>query len=83
MSPKNFRKVSHPELEISLYLSNFSKRVSKLIDWKTYKKFKIIWINWKNIRGKPPKIFRKISYPELEIYLYQPDFSKGVSQLTD
>ena len=29
-SPKNFRKISHPELEISLYLPNFSMEVSKL-----------------------------------------------------
>ena len=31
MSPNNFRKISHPELEISLYLYNFSKDVSELM----------------------------------------------------
>ena len=38
-----FRMISHPELEISLYLSNFSKKVSQLTDWQAYKKFRIIW----------------------------------------
>ena len=42
MSLKNFRKISHPELEISLHLSNFSKEVSQLTDWQTYKKTRII-----------------------------------------
>ena len=37
----------------------------------------------KKIAGKPPKNFRKISYPELEIYLYLPNFSKVVHQITD
>ena len=32
-SPKKFRKISHPELEISPYLSNFSKEVRQLTDW--------------------------------------------------
>ena len=32
MPPKNFRKISHTELEISLYLSNFSKKVSQQTD---------------------------------------------------
>ena len=35
MSPKKFRKISHPELEISLNLSNFSKKVSQLTDRQT------------------------------------------------
>ena len=43
MSPKDFRKISHPELDISLYLPNLDKEVSQPTDWKTYKKFKIIW----------------------------------------
>ena len=43
MSPKNFRKVSHPQLKISLYMSNFSKEESQLTDYQTYKKFIIIW----------------------------------------
>ena len=29
---KKIRNISHPELEISLYLSNFSKEVSQLTD---------------------------------------------------
>ena len=37
ISPEKIRKISHPELEISLYLSNFSKEVSQLTDWQTYK----------------------------------------------
>merc|ERR1711954_465142 len=32
MSPKNFRKISYPELEISQYLCNFSKKVTQLTD---------------------------------------------------
>ena len=38
MSPENFRKISLPELEISLYLYNFSKEISQLTDWHIYKK---------------------------------------------
>jgi len=59
MPPKNFRKISHTELEISLYLSNFSKKVSQLTDWQTYKKFRIIWNKCTNIPGVPPKKFQK------------------------
>ena len=80
---KKIRKIYHPELEISLYLSNFSKEVSQLTDWQTYKKFRIIWNKCTNIPGMPPKNFRKISHPELEISLYLSNFSKKVSQLTD
>ena len=40
---KKLRNISYPELEISLYWHNFSKDVSQLRDWKTYKKFNIIW----------------------------------------
>ena len=83
ISPKKIRKISHPDLEISLYLSNFSKEVSQLTDWQTYKKFKIKCINYKNIPGKPPKMFRKIYHPVLEIYLYWPNFSMRVGKLTD
>ena len=83
MSPENFRKISLPEVEILLYLYNFSKEVSQLTDSQTYKKFRIIW-NWcRNIQGMPPKNFRKISHPELEISLQLSNFSKEVSQLTD
>ena len=39
MSQKNVKKISHQEQEISLYLSNFSKEVSQLTDWQTYKQF--------------------------------------------
>ena len=35
MSPKNFRKISHSGLEISLYLSIFRKEVSQLTDTQT------------------------------------------------
>ena len=83
MPPKNFRKISDPELEISLYLSNFSKKVSQLTDWHTYKKFVSIWIYYTNISEMSPKNFRKISHPEQEISLYLYNFSKEVSQLTD
>ena len=83
MSPKSFKNISHPELEISLYLSNLSKELSQLTDWQTYKKFKIIW-NWcTNIPGMSPKSFRKLSHSELEISLYLSNISKEVSQLTD
>ena len=83
MIKKKFRKISHPEMEMSPYLSNFSKEVSKKADQQTHKKFRIICIHCKNITGKPPKKFRKISHPELEISPYEPNFSKQVSQLTD
>ena len=83
MSPKNFRKTSDPELEISLYFSYFSKEVSQPTDSHTYKKFRIIWNYCTKISGMSPKNFRKISHQELEISLYLSNFSKEVSQLTD
>ena len=83
MPPKNFRKISHTELEISLYLSIFSKKVSQLTYWQTYRKFIIIWNKCTNIPGIPPKYFRKISHPKLEISLHLSNFSKKVSQRTD
>ena len=80
---KKIRKISDPELEISLYSTNLSKEVSQLIDWQTYKSFKSIW-NWcRNIPQMSPKNFRKISYPDLEISQYLCNFSKKVSQVTD
>ena len=51
MSPKNFRKISHLELETFLYLSNFSKKITQLTDWQTNKKFVIIWKKCTNIPG--------------------------------
>ena len=68
MSQKNFRKISHPKMEISPYLSNFRKEVTNKCT---------------NIPGITPKNFRKISHAELEISLYLFNFSKKVSQLTD
>ena len=48
-SPKNvskkFQKISHPELELSLYLYIICKEVRQITNWQTYKKFRIIW-NW-------------------------------------
>ena len=83
MSTKKFRKISHSEQEISIYLSYFSKEMRQLTEWQTYKKFRIILIHCKFIPGKPPKIFRKISHPVQEIYLHWPYFSKKVSQLAE
>ena len=83
MSPKSFRKIFHWKLEIFIYLCNFSKEVSQLTDWQTYKKFRIIWKWCNNIPGMSPKIFRKISHSGPEICLYLSNFSKEVSQLTD
>ena len=83
MSPKKFRKISHPEQEISLYLSNYSKKVSQLTYWQTYKKCVTIWKKCTNIPGMPPKNFRNISLPEVKILLYLCSFSKEVSKLTD
>ena len=83
MSPKSFQKVYHPKQEINLYLSDFSKKVSQLTDWQAYKKIRIILTKCINIQGMPPKILRKISYPEQEMFLYWPNFSKDVSQLTN
>ena len=50
MSQKIFRKISHPEQEISLYLYNFSKEVSQLTDRQTYKIFLFIWKYKKLVR---------------------------------
>ena len=82
MSPENFRKICLPEVEISLYLYNFSKEVSQLTYWQAYKKFRIIWNKCTNIPGMPPKNFREISHTEQELSLYLSNFSKEVSQLT-
>ena len=67
MSPKNFRKTSHPEQEISLYWPNFREEVSQLTDRQTYKKFIFIWNLCTNIIGMSLKDFRKISTPEPKI----------------
>ena len=75
--PKNFRNIYHPEPEISLYLSNFSKEVSQLTE------FRSIWKMCTNVPGMSPKNFRKISNPELEVSLHLSNFSKKVSKLTD
>ena len=75
--------MSHQEVEVSLYFSNFSKEVSQLTDWKIYKKFRFIWNQCTNIMGMSPKNFRKVSNSDLEISLYLSNFSKEVSQLTD
>ena len=83
MSPKNFRKISQQEQEISLIMSDFSKEVSQLTDCQTYKKFRFIWNKCINIPEMPPKNFREISHTELEISHYLSNFSKRVSQLAD
>ena len=83
MSPKNFRNISHPEQKISIYWPNFSKYVSQLKDWQTYKKFVGIWKKCTNISGMSPKSFRNISHAEQEISPYMSNFSKEVSQLMD
>ena len=67
MSPKDFREISHPEPDISLYLSILSKEVSQLIDWQTYKKFRIIWNKCWNIPEMSSKDFKKISLPEPDL----------------
>ena len=83
MSPKKFRKISHPELEISLHLSCFSKEISQLKDWQTYKKIQ----NYlEKVYQHPRNVSNQIknrSYPELEISQYSCDISKKVSQITD
>ena len=83
MSSKNFRKISHSELEISLYLSNFRKEVSHIRDWETYKIFIIIpkWCN--NIPWTSPKSLRMICHLDVEISLHLSNFSKEICQLTD
>ena len=54
ISPKKIRKISHPELEISLYLSNFSKEVSQLTEFRSIGKCvptsqEYLQKNWKDI----------------------------------
>ena len=66
---KKVRKMSHPELEISLYLFNFSKEVGKLAQ-EILIYLELVY----NITGMSPKnfskIFRKTSQSEQEISLY-------------
>ena len=66
MSEKKFRKISHPEQDIFLHLSNFSNEVSQLTDLQTYN----LYLFGKNIPGMSLKNFRKISHPEQDISLY-------------
>ena len=82
MSPKTFQKDISSRISY-LNLCNFSKEISQITDWQTYKNFKIIWNQCAKIPGMSPGNFRKISLPELEISLYLYNFSKEVSQLTD
>ena len=83
ISLENFRKISLPQLEISLYWINISKEISQLTDWQTYMNFRNFWNKCTNIPGIPLKNFRTISHTELEISLYLSNISKKVSQLTD
>ena len=80
---KNFRKIPHPEQEISLYWPNISKDVRHLTDLQTNMKFVTIWERCTKIPGMSPKNSRKIFHPEQEIYLYLSNFRKEVDQLTD
>ena len=82
MSPKSLKTKYHVELDISLYWLNFSKEVSQLMDWQTYKKFVIIWKYCTNNSGMSQKNLRYISHTEQEIFLYLSNFSKKISQLT-
>ena len=70
MSHENFRNISHIEQKISIYWPNFSKYVSQLKDWQTYKKFVGIWKKCTNISGMSPKNLRKISHQEQEISVF-------------
>ena len=67
-------------MEISLYISNFSKEVSQLTDPQENQKY--FDLVYKDPRNVPPTI-RKISQSELDISLYLSNFTKEVSQLTD
>ena len=40
---KIFLKISHSEIDVSLYWPNFSEEVSQPTDQQTYKKFSTIW----------------------------------------
>ena len=72
--------MSHLELEIFQYWSNFTAEVSNKTEKQTYKKFKIIWKLCNNIPGMSPKIFRKISHLKLEKSLYLSNFGKEVNK---
>ena len=68
MPPKNFRKISHPELKISLNLSNFSKEVSQLLLSKPtnrltdkQKNCKCLELMYKHQRNFPKKFQKDIS----------------------
>ena len=77
MSPKIVRKIYYPGQEISLYCPIFSKDVSQLTDWQTYKKFKTILNQCKNIPGMSKKIWKRV-HPELKISLYLSNFNNEV-----
>ena len=60
--PKNFRKISHTELEIFPYLSNFSKKVSQLTDWLTYKNSE--W--FRTSVQRPKECLQKVSFSSIK-----------------
>ena len=82
MSPRNFRKISHPELELSLYLYNISKEVSQLIRLTDLQEFQ----NYLELACQHTRNVKKnseISHPEQDISLYMSNFSEEVSQLME
>ena len=69
MSPKNLRKLAHPELEIStVKIISVRKRGNEKTDRHT-RHMKLFEINVKNIPGISPENLRKIANPELELSL--------------
>ena len=70
MSPKDFRQIYHQELELSLYLCNFSEEVSKLTDLQMNKKFRTIWKYCIKVPRMCLRNFRKISDAELELSIF-------------
>ena len=81
ISPKVFRQIYHPKLDISLDLYNFLKEVSQLTDCQIYKK--IFGNIVPTLKECLQQISEEIYYPELEMYLYLSNFSKEVKQLKD
>ena len=61
MSPTYFRKISHPEQEISLFWPTINKEVNQLTDQQTNKKFSNIWKQCANIPEMCQKIQGDIS----------------------
>ena len=83
MSPKSFKKISHPELGISLYLSNFRKEVSQIMSERHAKNLELFGTSVGTSSECLQKISERYLIQNWRLILYLSNFRKEVSQITD